>query len=85
MNKVKDDLTYQQALEELENIVEALEDETIPVDELGESGPYVLPRVPVRLHQHVPGGRTEVLLRAVYRTRDGAYLLPGSIRRAGPA
>ncbi len=34
MNKVNDDLTYQQALEELENIVEALEDETIPVDEL---------------------------------------------------
>lgn len=34
MNKVNDDLTYQQALVELENIVEALEDETIPVDEL---------------------------------------------------
>lgn len=34
MNKVPDELTYQQALEELETIVEALEDETIPVDEL---------------------------------------------------
>ncbi|RDC63116.1 Exodeoxyribonuclease VII [Adhaeribacter pallidiroseus] len=32
--KVNEDLTYQQALVELENIVEALEDETIPVDEL---------------------------------------------------
>ena len=32
--KVTDDLTYQQALVELEQIVEALEDETIPVDEL---------------------------------------------------
>ena len=28
------DLTYQQALTELEEIVEALEDESIPVDEL---------------------------------------------------
>lgn len=34
MNKVNDDLTYQLALEELETIVEALEDESIPVDEL---------------------------------------------------
>ncbi|WP_199474156.1 exodeoxyribonuclease VII small subunit [Adhaeribacter pallidiroseus] len=34
MMKVNEDLTYQQALVELENIVEALEDETIPVDEL---------------------------------------------------
>ncbi|MDQ3291551.1 MAG: exodeoxyribonuclease VII small subunit [Bacteroidota bacterium] len=34
MNKVNDDLTYQKALEELEKIVEALEDESIPVDEL---------------------------------------------------
>ena len=34
MNNPPDNLTYQQALEELENIVEALEDETIPVDEL---------------------------------------------------
>jgi exodeoxyribonuclease VII small subunit len=34
MNNPLDSLTYQQALEELENIVEALEDETIPVDEL---------------------------------------------------
>ena len=32
--KINSDLTYQQALTELENIVEALEDETIPVDEL---------------------------------------------------
>ena len=34
MMKVNGDLTYQQALVELEQIVEALEDETIPVDEL---------------------------------------------------
>ncbi len=34
MMKVTDDLTYQQALVDLEKIVEALEDETIPVDEL---------------------------------------------------
>lgn len=34
MLKITDDLTYQQALEELERIVEALEDESIPVDEL---------------------------------------------------
>ena len=34
MSNPLDNLNYQQALEELENIVEALEDETIPVDEL---------------------------------------------------
>ena len=34
MDNPPDNLTYQQALEELESIVEALEDETIPVDEL---------------------------------------------------
>ncbi|QNF35110.1 exodeoxyribonuclease VII small subunit [Adhaeribacter swui] len=34
MNNLNSNLTYQQALEELETIVEALEDETIPVDEL---------------------------------------------------
>ncbi len=34
MNKENNALTYQQALQELETIVEALEDESIPVDEL---------------------------------------------------